>query len=311
MPLYNPSASGGPAEWGGIAGSMSAQTDLASTLADKCPTSHGHGIAEVTGLVSALAGKQAQSATLDATTASFTTAQQTKLSGIATAATANAADAQLRDRASHTGAQAISSVTGLQTALDGKQASGSYEAVGTAASAISAHTAAGDPHPQYLTAAEGNAAYAPIGGGSDAWTWAKLASDSTVSTIAFASVPLSFTAAINTTYLVEVMGAYQAAATTTGIALALDIPAGAEIIGINIVTTSATALGGTEQIADATTTGATTGVRALNTNTPISAKWLVRINATGGTVQLMQRSEIAASNTVLKANITAMGYRVI
>lgn len=33
---------------------------------------------------------------------------------------------------------------------------------GTAASAISAHEAAGDPHPQYLTSAEGNAAYQPI-----------------------------------------------------------------------------------------------------------------------------------------------------
>jgi len=37
------------------------------------------------------------------TTASFTTAQETKLAGIATGATANATDAQLRDRATHTG----------------------------------------------------------------------------------------------------------------------------------------------------------------------------------------------------------------
>lgn len=46
---------------------------------------------------------------------------KTKLDGIATGATANATDAQLRDRATHTGVQAISTVTGLQTALDGKQ----------------------------------------------------------------------------------------------------------------------------------------------------------------------------------------------
>jgi len=148
--------------------------------------------------------------------------------------------------------------------------------------------------------------------GTDGWTWAKLASDSTVSTTAFASVSgLSFTADPNTTYLVEVFGAYQTAATTTGIGLALDVPAGAEIIGINVAAVSATALGGTEQLADATTTGATTGVRAANTNTPVWAKWVVRVNATGGTVQLMQRSEVAASNTVLKANLTAMGRRVI
>lgn len=47
-------------------------------------------------------------------------AAKTKLDGIATGATANAADAQLRDRATHTGTQAISTVSGLQTALDAK-----------------------------------------------------------------------------------------------------------------------------------------------------------------------------------------------
>jgi len=47
-------------------------------------------------------------------------AMKTKLDGIAAGATANATDAQLRDRATHTGSQAISTVTGLQTALDNK-----------------------------------------------------------------------------------------------------------------------------------------------------------------------------------------------
>jgi hypothetical protein len=54
--------------------------------------------------------------------------------------------------ASHT--HTIANVTGLQTALDGKQAAGSYEASGAASAAMSAHLAAGDPHPQYTTAAE-------------------------------------------------------------------------------------------------------------------------------------------------------------
>lgn len=59
-------------------------------------------------------------ATLDATTASFTTTQENKLAGIAAGATANATDAQLRDRSTHTGTQAISTVAGLQPALDVK-----------------------------------------------------------------------------------------------------------------------------------------------------------------------------------------------
>ena len=45
---------------------------------------------------------------------------KTKLDGIAANATVNATDAALRDRATHTGAQAISTVTGLQNALDSK-----------------------------------------------------------------------------------------------------------------------------------------------------------------------------------------------
>ena len=47
-------------------------------------------------------------------------AMKTKLDGIAAGATANATDAQLRDRATHTGSQAISTVSGLQAVLDGK-----------------------------------------------------------------------------------------------------------------------------------------------------------------------------------------------
>ncbi len=56
------------------------------------------------------------------TTASFTTALESKLAGIATGATANSPDATLLSRANHTGTQAISTVTGLQTALDSKAA---------------------------------------------------------------------------------------------------------------------------------------------------------------------------------------------
>lgn len=144
----------------------------------------------------------------------------------------------------------------------------------------------------------------------DPWQWTRLAQDSTVSTTAFANVTgLSHAVEANKTYMLELFGAYQTAATTTGIALALDVPVGASVIGINIVAVSATALGGAEQTADATTTGATTGVRAANANTPILCRWIVANGANAGTVQLMQRSEVAASNTVLKAGLTAFGIR--
>lgn len=48
---------------------------------------------------------------------------------------------------------AIGDTTGLQATLDGK------ETAGTSAAAMAAHTAAADPHPQYLTTAEGDARF--------------------------------------------------------------------------------------------------------------------------------------------------------
>lgn len=48
----------------------------------------------------------------------YTSSEKTKLAGIEPGATKNATDAQLRDRATHTGTQPISSVQGLQDALN-------------------------------------------------------------------------------------------------------------------------------------------------------------------------------------------------
>ncbi len=67
----------------------------------------------------------------DATTTNrgaMTVAQALKLAGIADSATANATDTFLRDRANHTGAQAISSITGLVDALAGKETAGAAAA---------------------------------------------------------------------------------------------------------------------------------------------------------------------------------------
>jgi hypothetical protein len=61
----------------------------------------------------------------------MTGADKTKLDGVAAGATANSTDTTLLSRTNHTGAQAISTVTGLQAALDSKEAS--LAAGGTAA----------------------------------------------------------------------------------------------------------------------------------------------------------------------------------
>lgn len=61
-------------------------------------------------------------------------ADKAKLNAIATNATANDTDANLKNRANHTGSQEIGTVTGLQNALDGKIASTEKGAVNGVAS---------------------------------------------------------------------------------------------------------------------------------------------------------------------------------
>jgi hypothetical protein len=54
----------------------------------------------------------------------MTAADKQKLNGVQANATANATDAQLRDRSTHTGSQPITSVSGLQSELNGKASVG-------------------------------------------------------------------------------------------------------------------------------------------------------------------------------------------
>lgn len=143
----------------------------------------------------------------------------------------------------------------------------------------------------------------------DPWEFVVLPSNVAVSTTAFADVTgLSFYAAANTLYEVEVFGAIQTAATTTGAALALDIPSGS-VIGQGIHNLAASTLTGWEQIADGATTGAGSGMRATGTNVPISFKALASVGSTPGAVQLRLRSEVASSAVTLQAGLVLMKYR--
>ena len=57
--VWTTMGSGGAAAWGDITGTLGNQADLSSALGGKAPTSHGHAQADVTSLVSDLAGKAA------------------------------------------------------------------------------------------------------------------------------------------------------------------------------------------------------------------------------------------------------------
>lgn len=163
------------------------------------------------------------------------------------------------------------------------------------------------------TAANAHQAMAKQGeGGADPWTWIRLAADVANSTVTLANVTgLSFAGAASTTYIVELIGTLQSAATTTGIAVALSLPVGATVSGYTEHAISLTASAPNEQNTSATNPGATGGVRAANTNVPVIGRWIVQMGATAGTVQMQFRSEIAASAVTMKAGLTAMGWRVI
>lgn len=77
-------------------------------------------IADVTNLQTTLDGKVLKDGTKVLSDVNFSTANSTKLASVASGATANSSDVSLRDRTTHTGAQAISTITSLQTILDSK-----------------------------------------------------------------------------------------------------------------------------------------------------------------------------------------------
>ena len=80
---------GGSSSWGSITGTLTNQTDLNTALGLKVDKVAGKGLSAE----------------------DYTTTEKTKLAGIATGATANSADAQLRDRSTHTGVQAATTIT--------------------------------------------------------------------------------------------------------------------------------------------------------------------------------------------------------
>lgn len=103
---------------------------LDSKNADKV---HTHTTSQITGLDAALGSKASKTELTNGlalkvdkqegkglSDTNFTQVEKTKLSGVAVGATKNATDAQLRDRATHTGEQPISTVKSLQSTLDSK-----------------------------------------------------------------------------------------------------------------------------------------------------------------------------------------------
>lgn len=115
-----------------------------------------------TGFVSDISGKVDKVAGKGLSTEDYSSAEKTKLAGIATGATANATDAQLRDRSTHTGTQAVATITGL-----GSLATKSAVAVGDV-------TATGTPSSSTYLRGDGTWATPAGGGGGGPAAWADI-----------------------------------------------------------------------------------------------------------------------------------------
>lgn len=165
-----------------------------------------------------------------------------------------------------------------------------------------------------LTVGTGPDSHQPLarqGEGGDPWTWQRLQADVVNSTTNLAPVTgLSFIAAPDRSYIVEVFGAFQSAAATTGLAMALDIPSGT-VLGHMTTVTTGTTVGVVEQIADNSTTNVTPATRVANQDTPLFARFHVVCGPAGGPVQLQFRSEVAASAITIRGGLTLLGFRAI
>ncbi len=91
-------------------------TGLQSALDAKANSSHTHTISNVTALQDSLTNKVTKITGKGLSTEDYSTAEKSKLAGIAAGATANSTDAQLRDRSTHTGTQAASTISDFTTA---------------------------------------------------------------------------------------------------------------------------------------------------------------------------------------------------
>lgn len=169
-------------------------------------------------------------------------------------------------------------------------------------------TVPGPQGPQGLTGPQGIQGIT----GSGSPTSVSLSADQAFSATTLAAVtnmPVIALAA-NTSYIIELIGSFTSAATTTGIGLALNVGGTVtRITGLAEHAVSATALGSCSQEANNAVTGATTGVRAIAPAANfIAGKWFVQMGGTGGNAQLMCRSEIAASAVTLQAGMRLRAF---
>lgn len=265
--IQGPPGSGGSVAWGGVTGTLADQVDLGAALAGKAAAVHTHAPADVTG------------------TAVITT------------------DARLSDaRVPTAHAHPQSDVTGLAAALAAKEAANAN----IQAHIASAHAPSDAQKNSNITKAEIEAVLTGVisthSHASEFIFKDALAGDvSTAANVTPVNVTgLVFNFLANSTYIVEVFGAIQAPAITTGGSLQLDVSAAVTAVWGQMLHQLANAgtVTGSSSIADDASVGLSSGVPTAATVVPIYASFMVKTGANPGTAQLRLRSEVAAVITI-------------
>jgi hypothetical protein len=277
------------------------------------PVAHGPAVADVTGLQSALDGKQA---------------------------------AGSYAAASH--GHAIADVTGLQTALDGKSAVGHTHAWGDITGkpstfAPSAHKSAhvsggGDAFAstdlldavvrrlresggqdlllgavadgEYLRRSGSSLVGGPGGGGS-VETVVRQAADVTHASASFVDTDLVFTFGASEVWILDLYAFCTSAATSTGYRFAFDTSVAVTAVGltfVHVLANTGTVSAG-DSAADNAARGLSSGVAQTTANIPVLGRGLLVAGGSGGTCRLRFGPEVAASAT-FKANSVLVARRV-
>lgn len=207
---------------------------------------------------------------------------KTKLDGIATGATANSTDAQLRDRSTHTGTQTASTISDFNSAARGAI---SLTTTGTSGAATYNSSTGVLNVPNYATG----------GGGGE--TEVVQAANVTATTTTGINTDLTFTATANTTYRVIVVGTAISAATGGAMQVSWSLPSGTAAGTLTLNNTNFSMAG-----ASGTWAGPTTGTNPATTSTTLNVLGIVRVGATGGAVSLqIRRGASSTQNVSLEA----------
>jgi len=281
--LAVPSAGG--AAWGSISGTLSTQTDLQTALDGKSSTAHNH-----TGTYQPLA------TVLTNTTASFTTAQETKLGHISVTQAVDLDAIETSVANNVTGeASSVDSEIALFSGTGGKTIKrATNTGILKATSGVIATATAGTDYQRPLTLV------------------ATLASDQAtaadVNPVTLTGLVFSYEA--NSVYRIWFMGRVAPAAATTGCGFQFDLSSAVTSIDVQFFhqLASTGTLSGGHSIADDASVGVSSGLPGTSTY-PVTGFGLLRTTSNTGTAQLRFRSETTAVITA-KAGLTLVVEKI-